>query len=252
MTYLTPIRRVSVCMATYNGAYFLKEQLDSILTQLADADEVIISDDSSTDDTVAIIQSFKDNRIRLIENQRFRSAVLNFENALNHAIGEYIFLADQDDIWKPEKVAILLRELQSVDLVVSDCTFIDESGCQIGDSYFSAYQSGSGIIKNFTKNTYLGNCMAFRRVVLTKILPFPPQLYKASKLSLYHDVWIGLIANIWFRVRFVPNKLSAYRRHMANASPTEMNAKSTNSFAKKLKARYWLATGLVNRLLGNY
>ncbi|WP_374759910.1 glycosyltransferase family 2 protein [Fibrella rubiginis] len=236
-------------MATYNGAMYVKEQIDSILSQLAVDDELLISDDASTDDTVQIIADIQDSRIRFLGSQHFGSPVLNFERVLREARGQYIFLADQDDVWAPNKVVRMLEELQSADLVVSDCTFIDGAGKVIGESYFKAYKSGEGVLKNFVKNTYLGNCIAFRQSVLFKSLPFPPSLYKASKFALYHDVWIGMVANIWFRVRFIPDKLSAYRRHSANASPTEMNAKSPNSFIKKIKSRYLLATGLVGRLL---
>lgn len=240
--------RISVCMATYNGERFVAEQLQSILNQLGPDDEVVISDDGSTDNTINIVRAFGDSRLRLLAGQSFRSVVLNFENALKYAKGEYIFLADQDDVWLPNKVDRMLTELQVVDLVVSDCTFVDETGQIIGASYFNTYNSGRGVVKNFIKNTYLGNCMAFRRSVLSVILPFPASLCKASKLSLYHDVWIGILVNILFRVRFIPEVLSAYRRHSANASPTEMSAKSSNSFSKKLKARYLLAISLIGRL----
>lgn len=245
-------RQVSVCMATHNGAAYLNEQIESILVQLGVEDELLISDDQSSDETVHLIQTFGDPRIRFLGTQRFNSAVLNFEHALRHATGQYIFLADQDDVWMPDKVARMISELQSVDLVVSDCTFINENGALIGESYYEAYRSGKGVVKNFIKNTYLGNCMAFRRSVLTKILPFPDALYKASQLALYHDVWIGLVANIWFRVRFIPDKLSAYRRHGANASPTGISAKSPNSISTKMKSRYLLATGLLGRLFRFY
>lgn len=239
---------VSVCMATCNGAAYVREQIESILNQLSESDELLISDDASTDGTVQIIRQIQDERIHFLGSHRYGSPVLNFERVLREARGQYIFLADQDDVWLPNKVARMLEELQSVDLVVSDCTFINETGRVIGESYFKSYKSGAGILKNFIKNTYLGNCMAFRKSVLSKILPFPPSLHKASKLALYHDVWIGIVANIWFRVRFIPDKLSAYRRHSANASPTEMSAKSPNSFVKKIKSRYLLATGLISML----
>lgn len=241
--------RISVCMATYNGQAFVEQQLRSILVQLGPDDEVVISDDLSTDGTVHTIQQLGDSRVRLLPAKQFGSAVLNFEYTLNHVSGEYVFLADQDDIWLANKVNVMLKELQTADLVVSDCSFINEVGMPIGDSYFHAYKSGHGFVKNFVKNTYLGNCMAFRRALLSRVLPFPRQLHKASKLSLYHDVWIGLVANLWFRVRFIPDILSAYRRHSANASPTEISAKSPNSLFIKGKARWLLAVALLNRAL---
>lgn len=239
-------------MATYNGEKFIREQLSSILIQLDIFDEIIISDDSSTDETLNIINSFQDKRIRLFENQRFQSAVLNFENALKHASGRYIFLSDQDDVWKPEKLKSMIKELQYVDLVVSDCDFIDENGKIIGDSYFRLYKSGQGVLKNFVKNTYLGNCIAFNRKVLERILPFPSQLIKTSKFLLYHDVWIGLLANLCFTVKFIPAILSSYRRHGNNASPTEISTRSPNPLSNKLKSRWLLVIALTGRLINSF
>lgn len=242
------MKRISVCLASYNGARFIENQLSSILTQIDLNDEVIVSDDSSTDETVKIIKGFKDDRIVLIKNQKFRSAVLNFENALKHASGEYIFLSDQDDIWKPNKVKRMLEVLNEVDLVVSDCDFIDDDGNIIGNSCFDVYHSGPGTLKNFIKNTYLGNCMVFNRKVLKRALPFPVQLQKASRFLLFHDVWIGLIANSCYRVKFIPDTLSSFRRHTSNASPTDMSAVSPNSLSVKLRSRWLLLRALISRI----
>jgi glycosyltransferase involved in cell wall biosynthesis len=242
------MKRVSVCLASYNGARFIEEQISSILTQLGGNDEIIVSDDSSTDETIEIIKKFKDSRIILIENQLFNSAVLNFENALKHAKGEYIFLSDQDDVWKPNKVQRMIEALNKVDLVISDCDFINGDGSIIGSSCFKVYNSGPGVLKNFIKNTYLGNCMAFNSKVLKRALPFPKQLQQASKFLLFHDVWIGLVANSFYKVLFIPDKLSSFRRHSGNASPTEMNARSPNSLSVKLQSRWLLLSALLNRL----
>ena len=89
---------ISVCMATYNGEKYIEEQLKSILSQLGENDEVIVSDDSSTDNTLAIVESFNDVRIKIFPNNKFHSPIFNFENALKQATGDYIFLSDQDDV----------------------------------------------------------------------------------------------------------------------------------------------------------
>ena len=110
---------ISVCIATHNGGRFLKEQLTSILCQIGENDEVIISDDGSTDDTLKIINGFNDKRI-IVVNQKspkglpaHEYATLNFENALKHAMGDYIFLADQDDVWVHNKVAVMMKYLEN-------------------------------------------------------------------------------------------------------------------------------------------
>lgn len=103
---------ISVCVATYNGEMYIRQQLQSILCQLADSDEVIISDDGSTDGTLTVIREINDKRIRLIDGPRRQSPTLNFENALRQAKGDHIFLSDQDDVWKPEKVAVCMKWLK--------------------------------------------------------------------------------------------------------------------------------------------
>lgn len=240
---------ISVCMATYNGGHFIEKQIKSILNQLSMNDELIISDDSSTDDTVSIITTVADRRIKLFTNPNSRSITRNFENALSKATGDYIFLADQDDIWYPDKVEVMKAHLEYNDLVVSDCNFIDESDRIIGNSFFETYKSGEGVLKNFIKNSYLGNCMAFTRRVLDECLPFPDEIHRATRFMVFQDVWIGILADSMFQVKFVPQVLSGFRRHQYNASPTESMTPSPQSMLKKANGRLLLALGLLKRLI---
>ncbi|GAB2597581.1 glycosyltransferase family 2 protein [Spirosoma areae] len=244
--------KISVCMATFNGEKYIRQQLLSILVQLSSEDEVIISDDGSTDHTKVIIDTIADNRICFIENKSPKSLVRNFENAISKATGDFVFLSDQDDVWHPDKVRIMVAALEQVDLVVSDCYFIDETDQVVNESFYSAYRSGEGVLKNFLKNTYLGNCMAFKKVVLKNILPFPEELIRASEFHIYHDMWIGLMANIYYDVQFLPDKLSYFRRHFTNSSPTNSAAKSSNTIWRKVVGRWWLMRGFIRRAFFNY
>lgn len=203
---------ISVCMALYNGRRYLEEQLNSILVQLSKTDEVIISDDGSSDGSVELVQALNDPRIKLIVHDGPSNLILNFENALTRAGGRYIFLSDQDDVWEPDKVKAMLACLKSHDLVVSDCSIIDSNGAFINKSYFTLRNSGKGFIKNLIKNRYVGCCMAFNRVVLEKALPFP------NKIPM-HDWWIGMIAQIFYNPVFYEKALVKYRRHDNNRSP---------------------------------
>lgn len=99
---------ISVCMATYNGEKYIKEQIDSILKQLGSDDELVISDDGSSDGTIDIILGYHDPRIHLYKGS-FHSPAFNFENALKNATGDFIFLSDQDDIWYDNKVPEILK-----------------------------------------------------------------------------------------------------------------------------------------------
>ncbi|MGY4383074.1 glycosyltransferase involved in cell wall biosynthesis [Pedobacter sp. UYP24] len=221
---------VSVCIATYNGGKYLHGQLATILKQLGPFDEIIISDDSSTDDTVEIARSFEDDRIKIFGNQKFKSAIFNFENALKLASNEYIFLSDQDDEWVDGRVSKFLDVLKSHDVVVCDHSLIDENGSLIMGSYFSTIASGPGIFKNFKKNTYYGCCMAFKREVLSLAIPFPKDIPM-------HDIWLGFVSDLFFKAKFLNFPYTRYRKHQNNVS-TATELVSSNGMTKKLSFRW--------------
>lgn len=227
---------LSVCMATYNGEKYIREQLDSILIQLSKEDEVVISDDSSTDRTIAIIKEFKDDRVVLFENQKFRSPIFNFENSLSYARGDVIILSDQDDIWKPDKVEVLLRFINKYDLLLSDAEVIDKDGSIIEDSFYRKNGSKKGLLNNIIKNSYLGCTMAFNRHILDMSLPFPKDLPM-------HDWWIGLVGELYGETYFIKEKLISHRRHDNNASRTSLN--SEYSFTRKVLFRISIIKNLI-------
>lgn len=204
---------ISVCLASYNGGQYIKEQIISILNQLASEDELLISDDGSIDDTVAIVDSIFDSRIRLLESKGQLGIVKNFERVLLEAKGDYIFLCDQDDIWLAGKVHKCVEALKKHLLVVTDCAVVNEDLNILHPSFFQIRHSGAGIIKNIWKNTYLGCCMAFRKELLNICLPIPKRMPM-------HDMWLGLVAEADGNVLFIDEKLSLYRRHQSAASPT--------------------------------
>ena len=231
--------KISICMATHNGSRFIKKQLDSILSQITVNDEIIISDDSSTDDTIEIINSYKDNRIILFENNKFYDPVFNMENALKHAGGDYIFLADQDDIWMKNKVTVCVHYLQHYDLVLSDCSIIDENDDTIEESFFKLRNSKPGFFNNLFLNSYIGCCMAFNKKILKKILPFPKDIA-------IHDMWIGLIAELVGNIHFIDQKLVCYRRHSENLSSTTQFSKYSINY--RINYRLRLIRSLIRRV----
>ena len=163
---------LSVCIATYNGERYILEQLRSILAQLPEDAEVVVSDDDSTDRTCEIINSIGDNRIRLFRNHS-HNIKWNFQNAMQHALGDIIFLSDQDDVWLPGKIERCVEILKDYDLVIHDSRLCDEQLQVVSNSFFDFYHSGKGILKNSLNNTYFGACMAFRRRVMDSALPLP-------------------------------------------------------------------------------
>ncbi len=200
---------ISVCIATYNGEKYIKEQLLSILRQIAPDDEVIISDDGSTDNTLQTIRKLGDSRIRIIDGPRRHSPTYNFEYALKEVKGEYIFLADQDDIWKEDKVKICLKWLQSFDCVISDAEVTDENLKTISSSLYRMMHIRKGKVYNLIgKNGYTGCCMAFNQKVKDAALPFPKDIAM-------HDIWIGNVAAYKYKVKFIDDQLIYFRRHIS-------------------------------------
>lgn len=234
---------ISVCMATYNGSLYIKEQIDSILCQLSEDDELIISDDHSTDSTCDIVRSYNDNRIRLIFNELHKGVTHNFENALLHSKGDIIFLADQDDVWLSNKIKELNDFLiqGNYDVVTGNCALTD-SALNITQAMFYVKESplDKTILGNWIKNIWLGSCMAFHRKVLEATLPFPDKVVA-------HDLWIALYGQIHFKCGYYPKVLQLYRRHDNTVSFA--GSKSTNKLSYKINYRLYLAYWLIIRSL---
>lgn len=232
---------ISVCIATYNGETYLREQIDSILPQLGPDDEVIISDDGSKDATLCVINSFEDKRIRVIQNKGKNGCIHNFENALLHAKGDYIFLSDQDDVWAPNKVQKFVEALSMSDCIISDASVVDTHLNVIEDSFYRCNNNHRGKFYNlFVRNHYLGCCMAFHRRILTKALPFPSHIPM-------HDIWLGNVAAFYYSLAFIDDKLLSYRRHENNVSST--SEPSTYTLIQKLKIRWNIIKPLLGRML---
>lgn len=199
-----------MCLASYNGEQFVEKQLLSVLSQLSDADEVVVSDDSSTDRTVNVIESLNDSRIRLFKNNRFASPTFNFEHALSKARNGVLVLCDQDDEWLPNKVAIIRRHFSpppcAAYAIVLDGSVIDSDGNETHPSLFAKIGSGPGIVKNLYDNTFMGCCMAFTRKALELASPFPKNIPM-------HDMWLGQVTSVFGRVDFVQDKTLRYRKH---------------------------------------
>ena len=235
-------------MATYNGEKYLRQQIESILIQLGPEDELIISDDASTDRTIEVINEIKDKRIHLLTFKRDKMDILpvnlvttNFENALKHAKGDFIYLADQDDVWCENKVACMQKALEEYDYVVSDC-YITDSNLNI--KYTTRFD-GTVTINRFkaliAPTPWQGSCAAFRRKVLEKALPFPKDLQS-------HDRWIGYIGSFMFKYTILYKPLIYYRRHDTNTS-SATSGKSNNSLTYKIKTRLFYISHLITRKL---
>jgi glycosyltransferase involved in cell wall biosynthesis len=229
-------------MTSYNGARYIAEQLETILGQLSDRDELILSDDASTDGTRAVVESVNDPRLKAAWNSPNVGLFETLTRSLERASGDIIFLADQDDVWKPGKVEKMMDVFESrpaVTLVLSDAEVIDGRGERVAGLYLRL-PAGEGnsrlrALRSIAKNRYLGAAMAFRRSVLDYCLPIPARVPM-------HDMWIGILNDLYGKTFYLPEALIAYRRHSGNVT------KPTRSGLPQILAwRYRLVLELARR-----
>lgn len=228
---------VSVALATYNGEKYIEEQIRSILRNLELQDEIIVSDDGSTDRTIEIIKAIDDPRVMIIEGPG-EGVIKNFENAIRNCGGRYIFLCDQDDVWANDKVEKVVKTFldTKAPVVVHDCRIVNEKLEVIEDSFFAFRNSGPGKFKNLMKNTYIGCCMAFDAAMKDSILPIPADIEM-------HDQWIGIIGDNLGENVFIKDKLIDYRRHENTAS----DAFNHHPVRKMIRNRVVLLSRLTKR-----
>ncbi|MFZ3590401.1 glycosyltransferase family 2 protein [Bacillus sp. DJP31] len=233
---------VSVAMATYNGEKYIRQQVDSILSQLGSDDELIISDDHSTDQSISIVEEYMkvDNRVKLYMNDE-KGVTSNFENAMMRTKNDIIFLSDQDDAWKPEKVETVIsyyKKHPNVQMIMSDITVVDSNMNTTIESFYEFRGSRTGVFKNIVKNSYIGCAMSFRRELKEKILPIPRNVPM-------HDMWIGLVADMNKTALLIPEKLIYYRRHESTVTTVE----NTSSLKEKLVWRFQISSLLLHSFL---
>lgn len=198
-------------MATCNGAKYLRAQLDSILPQLGPDDEIVVSDDASTDATLDIVRGYADSRIRLLSHPERLGYVRNFERAVRAARGGVIFFCDQDDVWLPRKVESSLAALQAADCVATDAVVVDEHLQMTNKSYFAVRRSwGFSPLAILLRPPIVGATMACRRDFLQRLLPFPPRVP--------HDFWVTFNAALKRRLVVLSEPTILYRRHASAAS----------------------------------
>lgn len=232
--------RASVVMASYNGAAYIRQQLESVLLQLRVTDEVIVSDDGSTDGTKEIVAEIAaaDARVKLLDGPR-SGVIKNFENALNACTGDVIFLCDQDDVWRADKLEQVLTKLRRTNavLVLHDARLTDGELQSTADSYFAVHGTKTGFWANWWRNGFVGCCMAFRRELLETALPFP------DKLPM-HDQWLGLLAEKTGGTALLHEALIDYRRHEGTATAVDRHG----TLSSMLKNRWNIWRAVTKRL----
>lgn len=230
---------ISVCMATYNGAAFIKRQLDSILNQSQQVDEIIIVDDQSSDQTIELIKDYSQPFIQLVINEVNLGPIKSFEKAISLAQGDTIFLADQDDIWLNHKVASVMQTFANTDaqLVIHDAKVVDGE-LKILNQSWNAENSNrftGNLLMTFIKNGYTGCMMAFKKEIKPLALPFPNSIEM-------HDQWIAMIAIMENKkISVNPDQLMVYVRHGNNVT-----AIHRRSIQEKLRGRVRMCRAIMS------
>lgn len=212
--------KISVALAAYKGEKYIAGQIESILSQLGNGDELIVSDDYPKGETRAVVESFaaKDGRVKYLEGKG-KGVVANFETALNACSGDVIFLCDQDDVWLPDKVQTVMKEIENgAKLVMHDASITDAELNVTNPSCFSVHGANTSLSKNLLKNTFVGCCMAFTRDLMLETMPFPNGIAM-------HDWWIALVALKHKRKTVLIEKpLILWRRHGENVTGNKTTA----------------------------
>jgi glycosyltransferase involved in cell wall biosynthesis len=225
---------VSIVMATYNGSLFISEQIESILKVINEYDEIIISDDASTDDTVEIVSKISDCRIRILSFNDRVGYQRNFERAISKARGMYIFFSDQDDVCLPNRVAESLQALQTHGCVFGDAIVTDEFLEPINCSYFTYRRAKIfTTLRLFLKPAAIGATMACSQKFLSTALPFPH--------GVPHDHWLSVLAAARGELQVVYTPLILFRRHLGVSSLTGLAKKRPLILIAQERARLLLA-----------
>lgn len=233
--------RVSVCMATFNGAAYVREQLASILAELSPGDEVIVVDDASSDDTVQIVRSLDDPRIALHARDENRGYVRTFEEALGRATGDILMLADQDDVWVPGRRAAMMAALADKGVVASNLVLLGSDAplpSPVRRRPWRLHGDGGDRAGNELRilagiAPYFGCAMALRRDFVDRVTPFPAYLTES------HDLWIATVANRNRELRHLATATVRRRLHASNTSPSRPRGLRSVLAARVLLIRAW-------------
>ena len=242
---------ISVAMCTYNGEKYLAEQLDSILGQSYRNLEIIIVDDCSTDNTVKLLTDYasRDSRVCVLQNESNLGFVRNFEKAINSCSGHLVALADQDDIWFPDKLRRLSEDIGDNWLIYSKVAVVDANGVEQNETFPRVNRlEGQCALSLIMNNCVTGHACLMRCELLQVAMPFISDMP-------YHDQWLAIVAASRGKLKAGDEVLSYYRKHSSNAvmrSKTKRNISKREHVVSKFKAvsefvEKVLKSGILNR-----
>jgi glycosyltransferase involved in cell wall biosynthesis len=214
---------ISIAMCTYNGEAHLEAQLESFVQQTHLPDELVVCDDGSTDSTVQILKEFQARvnfPVRIVINQHNLGSTKNFDQAIGLCNREFIFLADQDDVWKPEKIerlhGVFVKNLE-VNMIFTDALMVDQSLSDLGYTVWqsidfkpmepapSRHDPRLQASSLLTNNVVTGAACVFRTTLRDQFQPIPE--------IVVHDAWIASVSAVHASLMAVQEPLLFYRQH---------------------------------------
>lgn len=205
---------VSIALCTYNGAKYLKDQMDSIISQSYRPLEVVIVDDNSNDGTDEILSLYAENNkdlsFRLFKNEKRLGYVKNFEKAISLCSGDFIAIADQDDIWETYKLEVLMNKLGGHTLIYHDSLLIDEQGQSLNKKMSDRFRMYSG---GRSKQLLMYNCVSGHSCLFRKELKYKLGAFNPNH---YYDHWIAYVASNFGSIAFINECLVRYRQHQTS------------------------------------
>ena len=205
---------VSIVLASYNGELFIGEQIDSLLNQDYAEFEIVVCDDASTDQTCEIVEAYHDARVRLVRNTVNVGFMKNFERALSHCKGDYLFFCDQDDIWESSRLSTQLHEAKRENALAVYCNaeFVDSRGELLGVDLFTGFGTNritQADFRLFYLSSFIPGCtLMVTRELLDLAMPFPA--------GVMHDAWLAYQACYAGRIHAIDQRLMRYRQHDSN------------------------------------
>lgn len=231
------MKSVSVILASYNGEKYIKEQLDSILTQTYPIHEILIGDDGSTDNTMNILSNYAHtySHIKIIHpNRKHHGVNYNFKRLMDIASSDYIAFADQDDIWLPNKIEVMIKEIGEYLLAYSDAISFSGITPNIFDYQRNAQQPlmQEKEIENIMFNNIVsGHRMLVKREFINEI--------REWNFDVYYDWWLAISASYRNSILYIPYPLVFWRRH--DSSMTLLDRKKQKKILRVfqfIKRRY--------------
>jgi glycosyltransferase involved in cell wall biosynthesis len=244
---INPPKDVQILLATYNGARYLRQQLNSICDQTYQTWRLLVRDDGSTDGTLSILQDYaqRDSRITFVQDHETHlGACQSFAYLMQQSTAPYCMFCDQDDVWSPSKIHDMLSKMHLMErhvsvytplLIVSDLSVIDDKQAMIAPSFWKCQglnpRTGSRFASLIIQNKFPGCSMLLNRSLIDLSQDIPED-------AIMHDWWVAMTAAAFGRIIIMPEPYIYYRQHQSNT----IGLAQTSTFKSLIRSIFKIIT----------